>query len=234
MDENNTFKNPDAGYIEINEWDKFQHYKKRNPPWVKLYTAVLDDDDFDCLPDDSKLLFFCLLAFASRRKNKMRLNLKWLQKKLPVDKIITMETLQPLIDAEFISCYQSDSTVIASRKQSATPETKPKTETETESETKKEMENCVNIDIGIDKENQHFMSQLSTIFRPNPKEAITFARIAEFFVSRVRSGRLEVGIFNQAVGWAQDASRSTAINKKGLFVAKVKKETGFVGKGRYL
>ena len=34
-------------YIEICEWDRFQHYKKRNPPWVKLYSKLLDDDEFD-------------------------------------------------------------------------------------------------------------------------------------------------------------------------------------------
>ena len=96
-------------YIEICEWDTFQHYKKRNPPWVKLYVKLLDDDDFCLLPDDSKLLFLCLLPFASRRKNKIRLHFPWLQKKLPIDKVITMDTLQPLIDADFIKCYHDDS-----------------------------------------------------------------------------------------------------------------------------
>ncbi len=118
-------------YIKIYEWDKFQHYKKRNPPWIKLYSKLLEDDDFDCLPDDSKLLFFCLLLFASRRNNNVSLNYIFLQKRLPITKKITKKTLQPLIDAEFIECYQGDSKVIAGKEQDATPETETETETET-------------------------------------------------------------------------------------------------------
>lgn len=115
-------------YLEICEWDRFQHYKKRNPPWVKLYSAVLDDDDFDAMPDASKLLFFCLLPFASRRNNKIKNDLSWLQKKLPISTKITKKTLQPLVDAGFINCYQDASKKIALNKQDATPETETETE----------------------------------------------------------------------------------------------------------
>lgn len=90
-------------YIGICDWDTFQHYKHRNPPWVKLYVKILDSDAFFFLPDASKLLFFCLLVFASRRKNKIRLDFTWLQKKLPINEPITMETLQPLIDAGYVN-----------------------------------------------------------------------------------------------------------------------------------
>ena len=115
-------------HLKICNWGKFQHYKKRNPPWIKLYASILDDDDFDCLPDDSKLLYLCLLPFASRRENKVRADLRWLQKKLPIQKTISNKVLQPLIDAGFIDCYQDDSKMIASCKQNATPETETETE----------------------------------------------------------------------------------------------------------
>lgn len=100
-------------YLELCNWDTFQHYKKRNPPWVKLYVKILDDDKFYFLPDDSKLLFFCLLPFASRRKNRVRLDFPWLDKKLPINKPITIKTVQPLIDAGFVKCYRVDSEVLA-------------------------------------------------------------------------------------------------------------------------
>ena len=124
-------------YIRIAEWDKIQHYKQRNPPWVKLYSWILDDDSFDCLPDDSKLLFFCLLPFASRRKNQIRLDFKWLQKKLPIERKITNDTIQPLVTAGFIECYHDDSKAIADDKQDAIPETETETETETEKRQKR-------------------------------------------------------------------------------------------------
>ena len=109
-------------YIQIAEWETFQHYKHRDPPWIKLYSKLLDDDDFDRLPDDSKLLFYCLLLFASRRKNKIGVDFGWLQKKLPIKKRVSWRTLQPLIDAKFIVCYQGDSKEQASCKQNALPE----------------------------------------------------------------------------------------------------------------
>ena len=28
------------GWIVIPGWERFQHYKDRNPPWVKLYTEL--------------------------------------------------------------------------------------------------------------------------------------------------------------------------------------------------
>ncbi len=109
-------------YIRFCNWETFQHYKKRNPPWVKLYSYFLDDDDFDCMPDASKLLFFCLLSFASRRENKVRLDFKWLQKKLPIKQTITKKTLQPLIDTGFIERYHDASNGLAEGKQDAIPE----------------------------------------------------------------------------------------------------------------
>ncbi|HDY87965.1 MAG TPA: hypothetical protein ENH82_07630, partial [bacterium] len=115
-------------YIQIEEWNKFQHYKQRNPPWIKLYSKLLENDDFDDLPDDSKLLFFNLLMFASRRGNKVKLNFPFLQKRLPMNSIITQETLQPLIKAGFIGVYQNDSDPLSNVYQDVIPETETETE----------------------------------------------------------------------------------------------------------
>ena len=89
-------------YISICEWNKFQHYKHRNPPWVKLYTKILDDDEFHFLSDGSKLLFMSLLVFASRRKNKVRYDLDWLQRKLPINAPISREMIDQLVKARFV------------------------------------------------------------------------------------------------------------------------------------
>ena len=29
--------------LHIKNWGEFQHYKKRNPPWIKLHKKLLDD-----------------------------------------------------------------------------------------------------------------------------------------------------------------------------------------------
>jgi hypothetical protein len=46
-------------------WDKFQHYKQRCPPWIKMYRTLLDDREFMCLPVASKALAMMLWLLAS-------------------------------------------------------------------------------------------------------------------------------------------------------------------------
>ena len=224
-------------YIEICEWDKFQHYKKRNPPWIKLYVKMLDDDEFDCLPDDSNLLFFCLLPFASRWNNKIKLNFRWLQKKLPINKPITSDTLQPLIDAGFIQCYQGDSGVIAERNQDATPETETETKpkTEGEKETKQQIVNSNPQFLELLKTQRNFyFKEINKIWVLNKNEAVTFARVVKHLEAECIAGRQEIGIFKDAIEWAKQARYSTAKNKKGLYIKKIKTETGFEGQGKII
>jgi hypothetical protein len=43
--------------LRIKNWEKFQHFKDRRPPWVKLYRDILDDPDwFDLDPKAAKIL----------------------------------------------------------------------------------------------------------------------------------------------------------------------------------
>lgn len=98
-------------YIRICDWDEFQHYKKRNPPWIKLHTSLLDNESFECLQNDSKVLLICLWLFASRKGNgEIPADLDYLKRKLPIGKKLK---LQPLIDVGFIEVYQNDSTLQA-------------------------------------------------------------------------------------------------------------------------
>jgi hypothetical protein len=48
--------------IRIRNWERFQHYKNRRPPWIKLYRGLLDDPDFHELSGDAcKILVMCWL-----------------------------------------------------------------------------------------------------------------------------------------------------------------------------
>jgi hypothetical protein len=31
-------------YLRVKNWSEFQHYKDRNPPWIKLHRTLLDHD----------------------------------------------------------------------------------------------------------------------------------------------------------------------------------------------
>lgn len=65
-------------YISIRNWEKYQHYKDRNPPWIKCYTHLLDDDDFLDLSMAERALWIMLLLRASRNGNATRSDFKGL------------------------------------------------------------------------------------------------------------------------------------------------------------
>lgn len=57
--------------LKPKNWQQFQHYKDRCPPWLKLHRDLLNNKDFMRLPTASKALapMFWLLASESRSLN---------------------------------------------------------------------------------------------------------------------------------------------------------------------
>jgi hypothetical protein len=124
-------------YIRVRNWEKFQHYKHRSPPWIKLHTELLDNYEFACLQDASKLLALCIWMIAARSDNKIPADPGWIQKRANLSGKVD---LAPLLQAGFIeeiqglpSPEQPASTMLATRKQSADSE-KSRDREETEAE----------------------------------------------------------------------------------------------------
>ena len=92
--------------------------------------------------------------------------------------------------------------------------------------------------LGLNKEVKiravKFGEELDRIF-PNISrdEATTFLRVAQHLTEEVILG-VGLEIFDEAVVWAKQAMSGNARNPKGLFVAKVKEQTGFTGRGMLL
>ena len=115
-------------------WHTFQHYNKRNPPWIKLHRALLDDYDFSQLPVESRALAPMLWLIASEAKDGViNMTPEALAFRLHIDYMTLVNGLEPLMNKGF---FLDASNVLASRKQSATPET----ETETEKSANQESE----------------------------------------------------------------------------------------------
>lgn len=51
--------------LRIKNWAKFQHFKDRRPPWIKLYRDILDDPDWFALDGDSAKTLVMLWLIAS-------------------------------------------------------------------------------------------------------------------------------------------------------------------------
>lgn len=115
-------------------WKSFQHYKDRNPPWVKLHKTLLDDRDFSRLPIASKALAPMLWLLASESKDgifdgsveEIAFRLRWSEKDVTAG-------LKPLIDKGLFSIASG---VLADCYQDARPETETEGETEAKREAK--------------------------------------------------------------------------------------------------
>src|ERR1019366_3474678 len=58
----------EGGKMKIKNWHKFQHFKDRRPPWIKLYRDLLDDPDWHELNGDCVKLLVNLWMLASEDK----------------------------------------------------------------------------------------------------------------------------------------------------------------------
>jgi hypothetical protein len=134
-----------TGYISVRNWRRFQHYRDRNPPWVKNYTELLSDEAYLALPGGTRSVLHGLwLAYASSRARlsadtgslTRRLNLR-----------VTKRQLEVLVQAGFIEIV--DSAPLADGYHAAsTTRAREEAEAETEEEaevkpstTKEEIEN---------------------------------------------------------------------------------------------
>lgn len=53
-------------HLAIKGWATHQHYSKRNPPWIKVYTRLIDDADFLALPEVAQAQLVKLWLLAGR------------------------------------------------------------------------------------------------------------------------------------------------------------------------
>ena len=99
-----------ARYLKIKGWSEFQHYKDRNPPWIKLHRTLLDDYEFSCLHDASKAHLMLIWLFASQQDGAIPDDPKFLMKKLGLE---SEPNLKLFIDHGFLIVEQDASNAIA-------------------------------------------------------------------------------------------------------------------------
>jgi hypothetical protein len=122
-------------------WSKFQHFKDRRPPWVKLYRDILDDMDWHQLDPLASKVLVTLWLLASEDENQ--------EGTLPDIKTIAWRLR--LTEKQVLDCVsklshwleQDDINAISSGYHSDRPET----ETETKRETKTEPPEGVSIEV---------------------------------------------------------------------------------------
>lgn len=97
-------------YLAVKNWAEFQHYKDRNPPWIKLHRALLDDYEFARLQDASKAHLMLIWLFASQADGRIPNDPRFIQAKLGLDK---QPDLQALVESGFLIPEQNASAPLA-------------------------------------------------------------------------------------------------------------------------
>jgi hypothetical protein len=118
--------------MRIKNWGKFQHFKDRRPPWVKLHREILEQRDINLISDRSFRVLVSLWLLASEDEQ-LEGNLppvadiSW-RLRIPEKQILQcLQELTPWIDT-------SDITPVSPRYQ----DDRPEAETEAETEAKKD------------------------------------------------------------------------------------------------
>jgi hypothetical protein len=116
--------------LKIKNWSRFQHFKDRKPPWIKLHKEILERRDIMMLSDRNFKVLTCLWLLASE-DDEMEGNLPSIADISFRLRISEEEIIQSLQDLECF-LYQDDITEISDGYQDCVPETETETETETE------------------------------------------------------------------------------------------------------
>lgn len=121
--------------LSAKNWSEFQHYKHRNPPWIKLHKKVLDDRLFQCLPVASRALAPMLWLLASESQDGLLpYSLPDLSFRLHQSEKEIESALKPLIDKGFFIVTHDASGMLADCKQLASESCSEKSREETETE----------------------------------------------------------------------------------------------------
>ena len=52
--------------LRVKNWEQYQHYWDRNPPWIKLHFALLSSADWVTLADSDRVLLIASMLLASK------------------------------------------------------------------------------------------------------------------------------------------------------------------------
>jgi hypothetical protein len=87
-------------YIQVRNWERFQHYRDREPPWIKNYTALLSDPNYGELSHAQRSTLHGLWLMYARSSRQCPDDTSWISRQLGVR--VTRATLEALNRAGWI------------------------------------------------------------------------------------------------------------------------------------
>jgi hypothetical protein len=111
-------------FFRIVNWKRFQHYKERNPPWIKLHRELLTSRAWISGDDANRTLMVALMLIAADTDNLIPADPDYIQRRAYLN---GKPDFSRLVEVGFL---EPASTTLATCKQDARPEAEAETETE--------------------------------------------------------------------------------------------------------
>jgi hypothetical protein len=126
----------------VKNWNRFQHFKDRRPPWIKLYREILEDPDWHDLDGENAKGLTMLWLIASEKSGELPD-----ARKLAFRLRKSETEVKQLLNALSHWLEQDDITPISSGYQHDAPEREGETEAEAESEKQEPIQEEGNLSI---------------------------------------------------------------------------------------
>jgi len=100
-------------YFKVVNWENYQHYRTRNPAWIKLHANILDDYKFGMLNDAERYQIVAIWLLASKNNNTLPIDPEWVQSRIGSSQVVD---LQRFFDLKLLApCKRNASATLARR-----------------------------------------------------------------------------------------------------------------------
>ncbi|RWO68952.1 MAG: hypothetical protein EOS17_16790 [Mesorhizobium sp.] len=107
---------------KVKNWEQFQHYRDRNPPWIKLHFAILASEDWVMLDDASRVLMFACMLVASKNEGMVPNNPAYLKR---VAYLNRTPNFNPLISCGFLEIPLADASALQAHARAVQADARP-------------------------------------------------------------------------------------------------------------
>lgn len=124
-------------FLRIRNWERFQHYKDRSPPWIKLHRELLTSETWVSTDDASRVLAIALMLLAAATDNKIPANKQYIRRAAYLN---SDPDWGPLVDAQFIEIVEEDEHALVDASKALASGTKCSSEERREEKSREETE----------------------------------------------------------------------------------------------
>lgn len=153
---------PAAPFVAVKDFESFQHYKGRTPPWIKFYNALLDDYRFLQLSDSARSQLMLIWLVASRHRNRIPNDEKYIAEAIHCTSKLQ---LSRLVDSGWL--YFANDDPVAERKQDAS---KSLADCPQNAHLEREVEKEIETEVEKEKATNNFNSARSELIEKLPDD----------------------------------------------------------------